>query len=76
MLDERKFCGGAQRRTKRGVLHQGSIQGVRLPDDAGHALAETMAKETTPYQPPAFLIDQALDLAAAKYASADWNEMR
>src|SRR5206468_12686154 len=41
MLNDRKIAGAAQRRTRAGLLHQGSIQGV----DLGNGLAERFAKE-------------------------------
>jgi lipoate-protein ligase A len=39
----RKLVGGAQRRSKRGMLHQGSIQGVRLPDGFERSLAAALS---------------------------------
>src|SRR5438552_387064 len=41
MLNDRKIAGAAQRRTRAGLLHQGSIQRVEL----GNGLAERFAKE-------------------------------
>ncbi len=46
-LDHQKLCGGAQRRTRKGLLHQGSIQNVRLLEDFGFQLLSLMADENT-----------------------------
>jgi len=70
-----KLCGGAQRRTRRGFLHQGSIQNIRLPEDFGRQFAGGLAART-------LLFDQAANglparagvLAAAKYGSPCWME--
>ena len=40
MIDGRKIAGAAQRRTRRGLLQQGSIQGI----DIGNGLAERFAQ--------------------------------
>ena len=81
LLADRKVAGGAQRRTRRGLLHQGSIQlavpGQRVP---GAGNPEPLAA----FLPRAFgtvlearglaagEIEAATALAATKYGNATW----
>lgn len=69
-----KLCGGAQRRTRRGFLHQGSLQGVVLSKDFGRQLAETMASEVTTPAEEASALDRAKFLRREKYATLSWTE--
>lgn len=71
-LAGKKIAGAAQRRTRFGLLHQGSVQGVALPEGFGASLAAALARETEPWAMDGF--SEALDLAQAKYASRDWLE--
>ncbi len=64
----RKLCGGAQRRTRRGFLHQGSVQNAALPADFTGRFGET----AEPF-PHAARLDARIDaLAAAKYGDPAW----
>ncbi len=80
----KKVAGGAQRRSRSGLLHQGSIR-LALPDLAG----ETAWRNSMRHELPACLgnfceerslaadeISQALALASAKYATAAWTNRR
>lgn len=69
-----KLCGGAQRRTRLGFLHQGSIQCPGLPDDFGERLAQALARKISLFAPDAPLLSQAEDLAEKKYGCPDWLE--
>jgi lipoyl(octanoyl) transferase len=73
-LDQRKLCGGAQRRTRRGFLHQGSIQNLRLPADFAIRLLDLMATETLRISPGLAMLARAGELAAEKYATMAWLE--
>jgi lipoyl(octanoyl) transferase len=73
-LDQRKLCGGAQRRTRRGFLHQGSIQNLRLPADFAVRLLDLMATETLRSSPELAMLARAGELAAEKYATMAWLE--
>ena len=77
-----KIAGGAQRRTRYGLLHQGSIQGA-LPEawlrdhrwrELGESLAAALAPKFThgPIQAGAF--PAAQDLAMRKYGAKLWTE--
>jgi len=69
-----KIAGAAQRRTRAGLLHQGSVQGVALPPDFGARFAARLAAAVRPFAPD--LPPEAMDLAARKYASRSWLERR
>ena len=73
LADGRKVAGAAQRRTRDGLLHQGSIQGVPVHDSLGAphlcSVFSTLAQQRE-------LTERDLALAAQlvqeKYASAAW----
>lgn len=69
-----KLCGGAQRRTRRGFLHQGSLQRVAVPEDFGLRAAKTLASEVTIPAVEAFLTKRAEFLSQEKYAAPAWTE--
>ncbi len=66
-----KIAGAAQRRTRWGLLHQGSVQSP-LADHAG--FAETFAQQIATLPVTNELAQAAEHLAAQKYATADWLE--
>lgn len=68
----RKIAGGAQRRTKRGLLHQGSVQGAGLARDFAAVLAATLAAETAPCSPPPALEETLAHLVRQKYGREDF----
>ena len=72
-----KIAGGAQRRTRRGLLHQGSIQGGAMAQPAwSAALADALPGafgvviDRCPLSPAELAAAEAL--AAAKYATRAW----
>ncbi len=73
MLNGHKIAGAAQRRTRAGLLHQGSIQltdgEAMLRQDLAAALADEVeiAKDA-----PTRLLEEAKHLAEQKYASETW----
>jgi len=76
LVNGRKVAGGAQRRTRAGLLHQGSIQNV----DLGNGLAERFAKELSDDCSEKLLgeslIERAHELAEQKYSSVSWLQRR
>ncbi len=75
----RKIAGGAQRRTRAGVLHQGSVQGLdraALGGDFHSVFARRLAAHRAPWTPPDAWMDEARALAADRYATAEWNQRR
>lgn len=63
----RKVAGGAQRRTKRGLLHQGSVRQSGLEADFGQRLASTLAWQTEAWNPPENFEAETTDLRTSKY---------
>jgi lipoate-protein ligase A len=74
MVGGRKIAGAAQRRTRVGLIHQGSVQGVRLPVNFGEGFAArlgfTVRRQTFD------VTSEAERLASEKYGSRAWIERR
>lgn len=70
-----KLCGGAQRRTREGILHQGSIQSVKVPDGFLTLVAEAMCPSWCRFENPPSE-DEINQLADEKYATAEWLNRR
>jgi len=68
----RKIAGGAQRRTKRGLLHQGSVQTGKLGPDFGPALAGALAAETTTWTAPDGFEEAVCGLTRDRYAREEF----
>ncbi len=68
----RKVAGGAQRRTRRGLLHQGSIQGAAIGLNFEHTLAMFLAREVQAFQSPPTLPDAISRLMREKYDNPDF----
>jgi lipoate-protein ligase A len=71
-VDHPKLCGGAQRRTRRGFLHQGSIQNVNPLRNFAPHLLEVFAGETCPFSLTTTTLARAKALVANKYATHSW----
>lgn len=70
--DHQKLCGGAQRRTRKGLLHQGSIQNVRLLEDFAFQLLSLMSASTRRFLPGRAALDRAQELLVRKYGTSAW----
>ena len=70
--DGRKLCGGAQRRTHSGLLHQGSIQHVQVPAGFVFRLGSLLARHTRFFEPDPTLLEKTRQLALEKYGSMQW----
>ena len=68
-----KIAGAAQRRSRFGMLHQGSVQGVTVPEGFAERLAEALADAVTPRILVGGELEEARLLARAKYATEAWN---
>jgi len=68
-----KIAGAAQRRSRFGMLHQGSVQGVVMPPGFAERLAGMLAPQVTPRGFSAEELAEAEQLARAKYATDGWN---
>lgn len=72
----RKVAGGAQRRSLAGILHQGSIQHLRLPDSFSSIFASHLAKKTDLFTVPKFLRKEVLRVATERYETEEWLKRR
>jgi lipoate-protein ligase A len=68
----RKIAGAAHRRSRAGLLHQGSIQNAKLPHRFINDFARTLCDlfERRPLSQE--LIDRATMIAQAKYGTTEW----
>ena len=74
LVHGKKVAGAAQRRTRAGLLHQGSIQTLDLPSRFGAAFAAHLAAAV---RSRAFDVTQAAEkLVAEKYGARAWLEKR
>jgi len=69
-----KLCGGAIRRTKSGLLYQGSIQCPTLPDRA--SVARALGKCVLPFGGISGVERDAKELEEKKYSRPEWQELR
>lgn len=72
MIGGRKIAGAAQRRSRFGLLHQGSLQGVSVPEDLAGRLAYALGRECVPGIVNGEMLEQAEGLANGKYATEAW----
>ena len=85
VVNERgKLCGGAQRRKRFGMLHQGSILLDQLPGidvdkikrSLLSAFASTLSIEFASFSPTKEFMKNARSLAMTRYSSDTWNEKK
>jgi lipoate-protein ligase A len=73
--DGRKIAGAGQRRSRHGLLHQGTLHGVPLPHNFPSRLAAALASEYRTVPADDFPVALCADLTA-RYQSPDWLEKR
>ena len=76
MMDGRKIAGAAQRRTRRGLLQQGSIQGVVIEIDLAQKFAHTLSANCSQFEINEKILRRARELAGQKYGTESWLRMR
>jgi len=76
MVDGRKIAGAAQRRTRRGLLQQGSIQGIDLEDGLAERFAIELSKNCQPQSLLKAVHCRAREIAAQKYGAEAWLRKR
>jgi hypothetical protein len=76
MVDGRKIAGAAQRRTRRGLLQQGSIQGINLENGLSERFAVELSNNCQPRSLPKAVQCRARGIAAQKYGAEAWLRKR
>jgi len=76
LLLGRKIAGAAQRRTRSGFLHQGSIQLSDLAETFRDRFARALSPRVKAEEIPADTLRRAAVLAAEKYATEAWLRRR
>src|SRR6201982_1603083 len=67
MIGDRKVAGAAQRRIRRGLLQQGSIQGVNLENGLADSFAGAMSANCSEFKITKEILKRAQELAEQKY---------
>jgi lipoate-protein ligase A len=76
MMDGRKIAGAAQRRTRRGLLQQGSIQGIPTKSDLAPKFAQALSVNCTEFVINEQILQRAQELAQQKYGTESWLRKR
>jgi lipoyl(octanoyl) transferase len=76
MVDGRKVAGAAQRRTRRGLLQQGSIQGVAIATDFAQRFARSLSANRSQFGIDEEILKRARELVEQKYGSDSWLHKR
>jgi lipoate-protein ligase A len=72
MINGRKIAGAAQRRTRRGLLQQGSIQGIVIKTDLAEKFAQALSVNCSEFEIAGEVFQRARELAQQKYGSDSW----
>jgi lipoate-protein ligase A len=72
MIDGRKVAGAAQRRTRRGLLQQGSIQGINIGNGLAERFAQALSANCSERKIDDGVLTLARELAQQKYESESW----
>jgi lipoyl(octanoyl) transferase len=76
MMDGRKIAGAAQRRTSRGLLQQGSIQGIPMKTDLAQKFAQALSANCSEFELKPQIFQRARELAQQKYGTESWLRKR
>jgi lipoate-protein ligase A len=76
MLDGQKIAGAAQRRTRRGLLQQGSIQNVDLENGLAERFAQALSHQTEMRALGSQVLWRSQEIAEQKYATPAWLRKR
>ncbi|MEK0446036.1 MAG: hypothetical protein RLZZ399_1357 [Verrucomicrobiota bacterium] len=72
----KKIAGAGQRRSRAGLLHQGSVQIPESEHPSGRTLAERMSRVVEAFSLTPDILKAAEALASDKYANPAWNAAR
>jgi lipoate-protein ligase A len=76
LIDGRKIAGAAQRRTRQGLLHQGSIQNIDAGNDLAERFAQALSKEIERWEINVEIVRRAQEIATQKYGTEAWARKR
>jgi len=76
MMNGSKIAGAAQRRTRRGLLQQGSIQGFVMKTDLAQKFARALSANCSEFEINEEVLQRARELARQKYGTESWLRMR
>jgi lipoate-protein ligase A len=76
IVASRKIAGAAQRRTRRGLLQQGSIQGIDIEHDLAQRFVEALSANRSAKKLDDEISNRARDLVERKYGTDLWLRKR
>lgn len=76
LVNGRKVAGAAHRRTRAGLLHQGSIQHVDLTEDFPVQFARALGEDCAECELKSGIVKRAVEISAQKYATQAWAQRR
>jgi lipoate-protein ligase A len=76
MIDGRKIAGAAQRRTRHGLLQQGSIQGVELESRFAERFAQALSVNCSEREVDRRILERGRELVQHKYGTDAWLRKR
>ena len=76
LINGRKVAGAAQRRTRRGLLQQGSIQGIDFSNGFADHFARELSSQCHKRQIDNAILERATEIAQQKYATVNWLRRR
>ena len=76
MMGGQKIAGAAQRRTRRGLLQQGSIQGFAVKTDLARKFAQALSAKCHECEINEEIFQRARELAHQKYGTESWLKKR
>jgi lipoate-protein ligase A len=76
MINDRKIAGAAQRRTRRGLLQQGSIQGIATNSDLAENFAQALSVNRSEFEINEELFERAREFVQLKYGTESWLRKR
>jgi lipoate-protein ligase A len=76
MIDGRKIAGAAQRRTRGGLLQQGSIQSISMNIDLAEKFAQALSANCSEFEINEEVLQRARELAQQKYGTESWLRKR
>jgi lipoate-protein ligase A len=76
MIDGRKIAGAAQRRTRSGLLQQGSIQSIDVRNGLAQQFAKALSANCSERKINEEILNRARELAQRKYGDTAWLRRR